>query len=102
MADYYLGAESADPGGWWNQALEMFRERRRAREADKIMAELTVKAIFLGRVPPDTGGDTLREERHKALERLLSKAELGRALTEERSRGGEVPDWDVTKIPEST
>jgi uncharacterized protein (DUF2267 family) len=95
LADYYLGAEDVDPGGWWNRALEMFRERRRAREADKIMAELTVKAIFLGRVPPNTGGDTLREDRRRALERLLSKAELSRSHTEQRSRGGEVPDWDV-------
>jgi hypothetical protein len=77
----------------------MFQDRREAREADKIVADLCLKAILLGRVPPGIGGHDLREERRRALERLLSKAERGRTFLEERSQGGADPDWiGVVKV----
>jgi hypothetical protein len=95
IAGFYLGTECTGPEDLFTRALLKLQKSREARAGDRILAELCVKAILYGRVPPGLGGDDLREERHHAIERLLSKAERCRAFLEEKTQGGANPDWTV-------
>jgi hypothetical protein len=96
IAEFYLGTECTGPDDLFTRALLKLQKSREARDGDRILAELCVKAILYGQIPPGLGGNDFREGRHHAIERLLSKAERCRAFVEERSQGGAEPDWKVS------